>query len=265
MATDRDGRIWVVESGLDRVVIIDPTTGALEAWGSRGSDPGEFDFHRTGGVPYGDIAFGPSGAFYVVDSANFRIQRFSADRTFSGRWGAFGMGNGQFSDPVSVALDADGNVYVSDDQRNDVQVFDPEGHYLRTIGSTGSGDGQLRDTGEVSIIDGAVYVADYGNDRIAVFALDGTFQRNLASGHLDQPDAVVAGPAGTLVVTAYGGRKVATVGRDGTILDAWSTKDTWVPVGLVAMADGRVAVSEWHTEDTPEDGRVAVYSLTSSR
>ncbi len=80
---------------------------------------------------------------YVVDKNNDRVQTFTNTSTFINSWGSTGSGNGQFLDPIGIAVDGDGNVYVTDWGNNRVQKFTSDGAFLTKWGSPGSGDGQF--------------------------------------------------------------------------------------------------------------------------
>jgi tripartite motif-containing protein 71 len=72
-----------------------------------------------------DVAVDSSGNLYVVDSSNYRIQKFTADGTFITKWGSRGSGNGEFSGPNGIALDSSDYVYVADPCNRRIQVFAP--------------------------------------------------------------------------------------------------------------------------------------------
>ena len=42
-----------------------------------------------------------------------------------------GDGDGQFNEPVGLAVDANGNIYAADTWNKRIQVFDPDGKFLR--------------------------------------------------------------------------------------------------------------------------------------
>ena len=104
----------------------------------------------------------------MVDTGNDRVQHFDKARKWLANISQFGSKDGEFLDPVGIALGPDGLVHVSDDARNDVQVFTPAGKHLRTIGEPGGDPGQLADFGGPLVIGKAPYVADYDNHRISV-------------------------------------------------------------------------------------------------
>jgi hypothetical protein len=60
---------------------------------------------------------------YVVDSENNRVQVFSPDGAFLGKWGTRGIGPGQFSQPTQIAIGCDGAAYVADTNNNRVERF----------------------------------------------------------------------------------------------------------------------------------------------
>lgn len=135
-----DGRIWVPSNENDQIRIYDQTGRVVEKWGTSGHSDGQFFFgapgvHRDGA----GVVFAPDGTFYVLDSGNFRVQHFGADRKFLGAFGRYGSEPGQFVSPVAITLDDGGNLYVSDDGRNDVQVFTTGGTYVRTVAKGAAG------------------------------------------------------------------------------------------------------------------------------
>jgi hypothetical protein len=127
-----DGRIWAPSSVDNAFRILTPGGKLSETWGTPGSGDGEFDF-TIGTFANGAIAFAPDGGFWVLDSGNFRVQRFDRNRKFLGAWGRFGTGEGEFSLPIDIAVDDAGNVFVGDDIRLDIQVFTSGGQFVRTV------------------------------------------------------------------------------------------------------------------------------------
>ncbi len=75
------------------------------------------------------IAVDQSGNFYVADSGNARIQKFSPDGTFLWKFGSPGTGEGQFGlspyglGPQGIAVDAAGRIYVADTENKRIVVF----------------------------------------------------------------------------------------------------------------------------------------------
>lgn len=96
--------------------------------GPRGGEQGKFN------IPLA-AATGADGSLYVVDSGNFRVQKFDPNGKFVFSFGGLGAEPGRFSRPRSIALDGDGNIYVSDGGFGNVQIFDPQGQLLMAIGS----------------------------------------------------------------------------------------------------------------------------------
>jgi outer membrane protein assembly factor BamB len=125
-----DGRLWAAEGFDNRFAIYTADGAFVEHWGVSGADAGQFKLQRTNGDPYGMVEFAPDGSFYVLDTGNRRVQHFDANRQFLEMWGEFGPGPGQFSDPISLAIDDQGGVYVLDDVRGVIEWYDPHGAVL---------------------------------------------------------------------------------------------------------------------------------------
>ena len=91
-------------------------------------------------------------------------------------WGSSGSSDGQFSLPVSIAVDSAGNVYVTDAGNNRIQKFTSAGAYVTQWGSEGSGNGQFESPwGIATDSAGNVYVADELNNRIQKFTSSGDY------------------------------------------------------------------------------------------
>jgi DNA-binding beta-propeller fold protein YncE len=80
IALDRDGGLWVADYGHDRIVKVNPEGRVIVAFGSHGSDAGEF----LG--PKGVAVDPSSGRLYVADTGNGRVQRMSPDGTPEASW-----------------------------------------------------------------------------------------------------------------------------------------------------------------------------------
>jgi DNA-binding beta-propeller fold protein YncE len=91
------------------------------------------------------------------------------------QWGTSGTGNGQFMNPVGVAINAAGEVYVADQGNRRIQKFSGTGAYLMQWELPG-GDGYFdRPEGVATNAAGDVYVGDSGLHRIQKFSGAGTY------------------------------------------------------------------------------------------
>jgi DNA-binding beta-propeller fold protein YncE len=213
---------------------INPALGPFNLADSpgRGSALGQFD------TPVG-IGYTPDGGvIFVADSANLRIERFTEEGEFIGVWNgetdpnllfaeAFGIG------PSGLAVSEDDLVYVTDTWNHRVVVIDRGGTFVREIGQRG-GQTDLGDNPDpspepglffgprgVAIDDGEIFVTDTGNERVQVFASDGTFLRAFGGygtepGKLIEPVGIAVGPDGRVYVADSGNGRLSVFERDGT-------------------------------------------------
>ncbi|MEX2113311.1 MAG: hypothetical protein WD845_09005 [Pirellulales bacterium] len=208
------------------------------AWGSRGSEPGQFDF------PIG-IAINRADEVFVTDFTNARVQKFSSDGKFLAAFPVSAF-------PGGIALDRDENIYVAhagippsryDEprQRDKIAVFLPAGKPLREWGKFGKGDGEFDMPGGIAISrDGRVYVADQCNRRIQVFDTQGKFlgkwgQQGFQPGEFGgnpHPKAFFAGPTflasdgeGNLYTTEAPLCRVQKFDSAGKHLAAWGSSE----------------------------------------
>lgn len=149
------------DSGNDRLQVFDNLGNFVLAYGSEGSEPGQFD------DPQG-LAVDDLGRVFVVDRGNNRIQVF----TFNGdQFTPLQSVAAGFSEPVGIAVH-DEQVYVADTGNNRIVVlaWDDEGNlsYLREYTTPNDGySGELLQPEGVAVSeDGTIWVADTGNARV---------------------------------------------------------------------------------------------------
>jgi hypothetical protein len=182
VAVSPSGHVLVAEYFGARVSEFDPstaTTGFVRAWGW-GVDGSQHFSTCTSSCASGSSAQAQAGSFdgatgiavdpadgdvYVVDTLNYRVQRFAANGSFLSTWGwgvtdgqnqfeictsgcesgVFGSGTGQFAFPIMVPsgieVDASGDVDVADFDHDRVQQFTTDGTFLNMFG-WGVADGQ---------------------------------------------------------------------------------------------------------------------------
>ena len=155
-------RWYVVDSGNNRVQILNSNLTFYESFGSRGGGNGQFS------EPCG-IACDSTGKVYVADSGNHRIQVFTAEGEFLRMFGRCGQGRGELNLPCFIAIGPD-TVYISETGNQRVSVFTSEGHFMTSFGRKGERPGEFDiPCGLVLDDSGVLYVCDSENNRIQAF------------------------------------------------------------------------------------------------
>ncbi len=191
----RDGVLYVVDAGNDRVMAHTRGGAFKRRVGFHGSQPGQWV------VPWG-AGSGTQG-LYFVDQGNYRIQHWSFAGRFLGAWGEFGRERGQFVTPYAVAPSPGGDrVYVTDSIRRRLIMFGSTGQLLAEYGRSGRGESDfLKPTGVAVGLDGTVFVADRCNKRILQFSPNGEFVESFGANILDAPTFMAINSDGVLYVS----------------------------------------------------------------
>jgi DNA-binding beta-propeller fold protein YncE len=172
VAVNREGsRLSVVDTGgvssdKHRVQVFDALTGEfIRTIGKRGREPGEFNLPLMASTD-------DSGNLYVMDSSNFRVQRFSPEGEFQHAFGKVGRNLGDFARPKGIDVDRDGNIYVVDTSFGNFQIFNNEGQLLMFIGDRTERNEPAKYILPADIEvdeDGRIYVVEQFFRRIDVF------------------------------------------------------------------------------------------------
>lgn len=223
-----------------------------------------------------NLAFGPDGSVYVLDSGNGRVVVLDKDGSIRTTWGSL-TPNGQtpaapgtFNDPWGIAVGSDGSVYVADTWNHRIQKFDASGNFVLQWGTGGlSSEGQDRFWGPRGVAvgpDGSIYVTDTGNRRVAVFDPQGKFQFEFEKGgdaQLDEPVGIAIGSGGAgqddrVYIADTWNQRVAVFTLQGKYMTSWPVQG-WESTSvdnkpyIVVDHQSRVLVTD------PEGYRVLVF------
>jgi hypothetical protein len=151
---------------------------------------------------------------------------------FLTQWGTKGTGDGQFNQPMGIAVDKAGYVYVSDFWNHRIEKFTSNGEFVTAWGSYGTGVGQFdRPTGIAADKIGNIYVSDTWNNRIQKFTNEGVFQlawgtSGVENGQIKYPAGIGVDKLGNVFVADMGNNRVQKFTSDGVYITAWGSTGT---------------------------------------
>jgi len=122
--------------------------------GSKGRLDGQFNDIRG-------ICVDKEGNYYIADSGNNRIQKFSSE-------GIFLWKREKLQYPVRIIVDYEGKIIVSEWDSDQISVLNPEGSLIGQFGL--NGDGKIHWPMSMALnSSGQLIVCDNGQHRISIF------------------------------------------------------------------------------------------------
>ena len=174
MTIDRDGRVWIADSGLHTVTQHEPDGTLLRMLGAKNAAAPTF-YGKPFNMPTG-TAFTTDGDMFVSDGyGNRRVHRFSSTGELKHSWGEPGAGPGQFALVHFIGADAKDQLHVCDRENHRIQIFNATGDHLTDW--TG-----FHMPSDLAFGKEATYVA--GADGLSIWSLD---RQKLAQFDPDQP------------------------------------------------------------------------------
>lgn len=167
--------IFVTDTTRHKVFVLDPQGKILRQWGTRGSNPGEFNYPTA-------LALAEDRIF-VLDAMNFRVQAFSREGAYLASFGSPANEPGGFFRPKGLAVDSKNKlVFVVDAMFEVVQAFTYDGKLMMAFGHGGTGPGEFSLPAGICIQpDGKILVADSQNRRIQIFRTEAAASAGIAS------------------------------------------------------------------------------------
>jgi len=247
-------RIFVSDTGNQRVQVFDSAGNFLFHFGEQGSGPGQFLF------PYGLAA--SADLLYVADLYTGRISTFDLAGNFQGYFAEAAREAGKLLSPGALLLSGD-KLYVTDVRRSRVLIFAlADGSLLQEIGME---EDILAPNGVALDRAGNIYVSSAARQRIAVYAPDGRPIRLIngtPDGHgtsaLLNPRGIAVTADGRIVVVSKLTHQLAVFDQGGSVLFTHGGLGTGLeqfsfPNGLYLDPAGRLLVTD------TVNRRVAVY------
>lgn len=218
IAVGPNSEIYAVDGANNRVRVYDGAGAFLLTFGSLGKGNGQFI------LPTG-IALVTNGnavsEVLVSDAGNNRVQAFDSSGNYLWQFGSTGTGNGEFQQPLGIAVLPGGDIAVVDSANQRVQIFNARGNYLSQFGSPGNGNGQFFQPAGIAVTpEGLIAVADSWNSRIELFDTSGHYKSQFGSmgtgnGQFIQPTGVASFGVG-LAVTDSGNNRVQVFNASNT-------------------------------------------------
>jgi len=223
-----DGTVYIADTGNDQVSAVGPDGTPMWTIGQRGPKT------LTQFIDPRDVAY-YDGRLYVGDTGNARIVVLdAATGSGIGQWTGLGSILGVTAGRTSSGTPV---VLVTQESTHAVQVMSLAGQLLLRVGSgPGSALGQLKQPRDAATDSaGNIYVADYGNDRVAKFdplgaPLPGWGSRGSAQGQFDRPYGVAISVTDVVYVADSNNDRI----------EKFSTSGAWVGTVSGAISQDRL-------------------------
>jgi tripartite motif-containing protein 71 len=244
-AFGKNGRVYVADTGNNRIVVFDKNARFLFQFGGIGvakPGPGGTGSWEPGRMNYPtDVTTDEDGNVYVADFRNDQIQVFDPEGKFlrafpnrSRKVGRGASGQGGAGIAVTSLCAYDGRVYATDMYQ--VLVFTAQGKLLKQFGRPGTGAGEFDHPNGIAVTpDLATVVSDSGNARVVCSTATGRQlwsvgrKRSLGTtatgGVFDVPRGLTYVDAESTLVVADGLRsQLVELSLAGKVLDAYGTR-----------------------------------------
>jgi DNA-binding beta-propeller fold protein YncE len=225
VAVDKDGTVYVTDTGREQVLIYDKQGSLLEALGKKDemkpcgialagdrlyvtdlkahnirvynkasrqllfTFPKDAKDAKASVFQPTNVAVDPNGRVCVADTGGFCVKVYDRDGNFLRSFGDLGVTPGQFTLPKGVGVDREGRIYVVDAAAAVVQLFDAEGRLLMFFG-------EPKSSGDAGLYLPAAITIDYDNVRF--------FQKYLAPGYKLEYVILLTNQVGPHKVSAFG-------------------------------------------------------------
>ncbi|OWA52677.1 B-box type zinc finger protein ncl-1 [Hypsibius exemplaris] len=167
--------------------------------------------------------------------------------SYSAKFGDFGTGDGQFSEPSGVSVNGNRDILVADTNNHRVQIFDHEGRFKFAFGECGKRDGQMLYPNRVAVArNGDVVVTERSpTHQIQVYNQYGVFVRKFGADILQHPRGVTVDHRGRVIVVECKVMRVVIFEPNGRIYSKFScSQHLEFPNGVAANDNEEIFISD---------------------
>ena len=176
VAVSREGLVYVCDKeGWKAVHVYNPNSTEVKSMVDSASSleirsPSEKCWRPSG------IAVDQSGNVFLSDTEGQRVLKFSAQGQLlavAGKRYTKSELEGEFNDPIGIAVASNGDIIVCDKGNHRIQVFDSQLNFKRSFGKQGKKTNEFHHPRDVAFdSEGNVYVVDCSNFCVKVFTKD---------------------------------------------------------------------------------------------
>ncbi|MFC1765375.1 6-bladed beta-propeller [Planctomycetota bacterium] len=260
VGVDSSGNVYVGDSGNYCVKKFDSDGRYISQWGSPGQEDGHFNMIRV-------VKVGHSGTVYVLDQDRRpetdyrrRIQMFTSYGRFIRPLDRKAPEASKAKTTIDVAEDVKGNIVVlainydnkvKRIRRAVIEKYSPAGEFIREWRmDDGSEPGQLHIPTALTVdVQGNIYIAEIGNDRIQKFDPEGKFLTQWATRGDGQsnpvgPCSIAINNAGELYVLSRW--TVTTFSSVGELLAMWQVRGATDQIAVDSQSNFYVTSRQLH-------------------
>ncbi|HZW95265.1 MAG TPA: peptidyl-alpha-hydroxyglycine alpha-amidating lyase family protein [Candidatus Eremiobacteraceae bacterium] len=193
------------------------------------------------------VAANSKGHIFLFQRTKPMLSEFDAKGNF-----IQSLGDGLFSHPHGLRVDAEDNLWTTDDGSHLVLKLDASGNVLLVLGRINTGaeaNWLFNKPADVAFAkNGDIYVADgYGNSRVVKFDREGNFIKawgkyGTGAGEFNLPHSVAVDNEGRVYVGDRENQRIQIFDSEGKYIQQWT--GVGYPYGLVITADQHV----WMTD-----------------
>jgi len=235
------GQILAVQNGKKETISIKWQTH----FGKPGVAVGEFKNPAA-------ISVDPTGALYVCDTGNHRIQKFNSQGEFLCQLGGFGWERKQFYQPRDIHALSTLDIFIADYQNQRIERYDRELNYISSLRSNSTWDEKLQFSWPIALAfsqQRELFILDEENQKVVKINSSGKPEMqfggyNWGIGQLKQPHQIVISNADRIFVSDSEANKIVIFDYFGNYLDSWGenflnnpTGIFWDQSGLLFIAD----------------------------
>jgi sugar lactone lactonase YvrE/transcriptional regulator with XRE-family HTH domain len=236
LTVDSRGDVYVLDKHIQRLQKVSPTGVVMARWPVQGNS----------------VAVDGRGRIYVLDAGENVVRELSASGTHLDTWGSTGNAPGEFTHPLGIGLDTQGNVYVDDAQNHRIEEFARGSHRLVRVMHVA---GVAPFAAGVAVdVRGFVYGTDLADALVFKLAPDGTVLARWgasgpARGVFQSPESVAVDGQGDVYVADADKGQIDKFSPRGRLLAKWTATGSGGihfndAIGIALDRQGNVYVAE---------------------